>query len=395
MSSYQSRPSVSQSRPQSRPAQSTKVSTSPQRPSAPSQVASQRPGSSGQKLSSTAGSRVESRPGGVGGQRPSQGQLQQHLNLPQPGGKGMSDATKVGIGVAAGSLGLAGAKQLLESQRPGGTRPEAGDRGGVGERPGVGDRMQASTLPAERPGARERPGIGGRPGTGERPAHLPAGQNAGQIRHNVQGRYDNLFSPQWWGDHPNMANAYWQNFGKNQLWRHATWAALGGWVAGTSWDSPAYYNYGEDIYYQDEQVYMNGKPVAAADEYYQQATTLAKSAPPAQESETEWLPLGVFAISKDQASDSNMVLQLAVEKDGVIGGTYYNTTTDIARPVRGMVDKKSQRAAWTFSDGKNTNVIMETGIFNLTQDQTEALVHFGKDKTQQCLMVRLDESKKQ
>ena len=119
-----------------------------------------------------------------------------------------------------------------------------------------------------------------------------------------------------------------------------------------SWDSPAYYNYGEDIYYQDEQVYMNGKPVAGADEYYQQATAIAKSAPPAQESETEWLPLGVFAISKDQATDSNMVLQLAVEKDGVIAGTYYNTTTDVVRPVRGMVDKKTQRAAWTFSDGK-------------------------------------------
>ena len=194
-----------------------------------------------------------------------------------------------------------------------------------------------------------------------------------------------------------MANSYWQNFGKyirtQSWWRHASWAALGGWVAGSSWDSPAYYDYGEGIYYQDEQVYMDGKPVAAADEYYQQANNLAKSAPPAQESEAEWLPLGIFAISKDQATDSNMVLQLAVEKSGVIGGTYYNTTTDIARPVRGMVDKKSQRAAWTFDDGKNADVIMETGIFNLTQDQTEALVHFGKDKTQQCLMVRLNEPK--
>ena len=166
-------------------------------------------------------------------------------------------------------------------------------------------------------------------------------------------------------------------------------------MAGSSWDSPAYYDYGEGIYYEDEQVYMNGKPVASADEYYQQASDLAKSAPPAQESETEWLPLGVFAISRDQATDSNVVLQLAVEKDGVIAGTYYNTTTDIARPVKGKVDKKTQRAAWTFDDGKNTDIIMETGIFNLTQDQTEALVHFGNEKTQQWLLVRLDQPKKQ
>jgi hypothetical protein len=86
-------------------------------------------------------------------------------------------------------------------------------------------------------------------------------------------------------------------------------------------------------------------------------------------------------------------LQLAVDKDGVIAGTYYNTTTDIGRPVRGKVDKKTQRAAWTFSDGKNTDIIMETGIFNLTQDQTEALVHFGKEKTQKWLMVRLNQPK--
>ena len=240
--------------------------------------------------------------------------------------------------------------------------------------------------------------VGGRPGIGDRPAQLPSRPNAGQIRDNLQGRYDNLFTPQWWKDHPQMAQAYWQNFGKyqyarNHWWRPAAWAALGGWVAGSSWESPAYYDYGEGIYYEDEQVYAGGKPVASAEEYYQQASDLATSAPPAQASETEWLPLGVFAISRAQATDSNALLQLAVDKDGVIAGTYYNTSTDIGRPVRGRVDKKTQRAAWTFSDGKNTDIIMETGIFNLTQDQTEALVHFGKEKTQQWLMVRLDQPK--
>ena len=117
-----------------------------------------------------------------------------------------------------------------------------------------------------------------------------------------------------------MAQAYWQNFGKyqyarNHWWRPAAWAALGGWVAGSSWESPAYYDYGEGIYYEDEQVYMNGKPVASAEEYYQQASDLATSAPPAQASETEWLPLGVFAVSRDQATDSNVLLQLAVDKE--------------------------------------------------------------------------------
>jgi hypothetical protein len=34
---------------------------------------------------------------------------------------------------------------------------------------------------------------------------------------------------------------------------------------------------------------------------------------------------------------------------------------------------------------------METGIFNLTKDQTGVLAHFGKERTQQWTMVRLKE----
>jgi hypothetical protein len=412
-SSSPSRSSASQSKPKqssnvaSRPQHSTtpsKAVSQQQRPATPSKAASQRPSTSGQKPSSAAGSKVASKGPATGGGKPSQGQVQDFLNLPQQGGKGMSDLGKIGAGAAAGALGYAGAKQLLGSQGPGGERPGAGDRGGVGERPGEGDRLQASTLPAERPGVggpggvSGPGGVGGRPGVGDRPSQLPSRANAGQIRDNLQGRYDNIFTPQGLKDHPQMANAYWQNFGKyqyarNHWWRPAAWASLGGWVAGSSWESPAYYDYGEGIYYEDEQVYAGGKPVASAEEYYQQASDLATSAPPAQASEIEWLPLGVFAISRAQATDSNALLQLAVDKDGVIAGTYYNTSTDIGRPVRGRVDKKTQRAAWTFSDGKNTDIIMETGISNLTQDQTEALVHFGKEKSQQWLMVRLEQPK--
>ena len=375
---------------QSTQRQSPNVASRPQHSSTSSHAASQRTSSSGQKISSAAGSKVEKRLPDAGGAKPSQGQLQQFLDLPKQGGKGASDLAKIGVGAAAGALGYAGAQQLLESKKPG------GDRGDLAERPGAGDRLQASTLPAERPGAGGRPGIGDRPSIPDRPTQLPSRPNADQIRDNLQDRYYNVFTPQSWNTHPQMAQAYWQNFGRyqyarNHWWRPATWAALGGWVAGSSWSSPAYYDYGDGIYYEGEQVYMNGKPVASAEEYYQQASNLATSAPPAQASESEWLPLGVFAVSRDQATDSNVLLQLAVDKKGIIAGTYYNTTTDVARPVRGGVDQKTQLAAWTFSDGKNTDIIMETGLFNLTQDQTEALVHFGKEKTQQWLMVRLDQ----
>jgi hypothetical protein len=86
-----------------------------------------------------------------------------------------------------------------------------------------------------------------------------------------------------------------------------------------------------------------------------------------------------------------MYLQLAVSKQGVINGTVQNTATDTAQPIEGMVDKETQRAAWAIQ-GKSSP-IMETGLGNLTQDTTPALVHFADGTTQQWLLVRLDQPK--
>jgi hypothetical protein len=53
-----------------------------------------------------------------------------------------------------------------------------------------------------------------------------------------------------------------------------------------------------------------------------------------------------------------------------------------------MVDKQTQRAAWTVQG--QTRPLMETGIVNLTQETSPALVHFADGSTQQWLLVRLD-----
>src|SRR5207253_2085332 len=104
----------------------------------------------------------------------------------------------------------------------------------------------------------------------------------------------------------------------------------------------------------------------------------------------EWLPLGVFAMTADDSPQAvpNMFLQLAVSNEGIIAGTYQNKSTGKTESVEGMVDRKSQRATWTIV-GKNTP-IMETGIDNLTQNETRALVHFADGQTQQWLLVRIE-----
>lgn len=200
-----------------------------------------------------------------------------------------------------------------------------------------------------------------------------------QFRDN-HPRYD------FWKGHPNWARWRW-----NRPYRWATWGLITGWFSGWGWGDASAYSYGDNIYYQDDTVYYGDNAVATSEEYAQQAQTLATSAPePAADS--EWLPLGVFAMTQDGQSSGpppTIFLQLTVSKEGVIAGTVTNTETDTVQAIEGLVDKKTQRTAWVI-EGKDSP-IMETGIANLTRDEAPALLHFADGQTQQWLLVRLEE----
>ncbi len=195
----------------------------------------------------------------------------------------------------------------------------------------------------------------------------------------------------WYPGHPHYRpGGYW--------WRWATPVAITGWIA-YRWANPIYYTYGPggNVYYENNVVYVNGQQYGPAEQYYQEATTLAASVPEVTEeqaNEMEWMPLGVFALTAEGVNATSMYLQLAVSKNGVIAGTFYNESTGVTHPVEGMVDEKTQRAVWKAADGTNPNLVMECGIYNLTQDQAPVLVHFGPEQTQNALLVRLDESER-
>lgn len=152
---------------------------------------------------------------------------------------------------------------------------------------------------------------------------------------------------------------------------------------------PMYYDYGTNVTYVNNNVYVNGQDVGTAAQYYQQADQLATTGANADApSDEQWMPLGVFAITQGDQASSNMTLQLAVNKAGILRGNYTNSVTGQTLPVQGSVNKKTQRAAWTV--GTNKNNVFETGIYNLTKDEAPMLIHFGKTRTQQWLLVRLD-----
>jgi hypothetical protein len=125
--------------------------------------------------------------------------------------------------------------------------------------------------------------------------------------------------------------------------------------------------------------------------YIQQAEAIALSEPEIKPAAKDWMPLGVFAITKDgepTGAEPTMFLQLALSKQGVLNGTFQNTATNTVKAVEGMVDKQTQRAAWTVQG--ESRPLMEAGIANLTQDSTAVLVHFPDNTTQRALLVRLE-----
>jgi hypothetical protein len=241
-----------------------------------------------------------------------------------------------------------------------------------------------------------------RPSTVAVNRHALASQ-ASRVRENFN--HHDCFRGNWWDRHRGG-------------WRAARWAAAGaaagygaavtggggdegGYAYSTpTWgdtssyggyaSEPAYYDYGSNVVYEGNNVYVNGDAAATQEQYGRQASILADTGKAARASdEEEWLPLGVFAMVQGEQVNGNDLFQLAVNKSGVIRGNYYNALSDTALPVYGFVDKKTQRAAWTVGDRKEP--VFEAGIANLTRSETTMLVHYGGGRAQQWTLVRVNQ----
>lgn len=208
--------------------------------------------------------------------------------------------------------------------------------------------------------------------------------------------------------------------------------------------TPVYYNYGDNVVYQGDMVYVNGVPFVSAEKYYEQSLELASrgekttviqvvqpnadgtgytmvdpnqatpttQAPlptiaptignkPAAATSTgfnteampedpseQWLPLGTFAILKDEETGtSEQVLQLAMNRGGVLRGNIYDEKEDKLLPIIGAVDQETQRVAFRLADDQSR--VYECGLWNLTQESLPLLVHEGKEKTETMKAVRL------
>lgn len=192
--------------------------------------------------------------------------------------------------------------------------------------------------------------------------------------YNRHPGYNNWFSGDFYNRYDRHP-AYWN--ARADYWRRNAWGDYNSWL-GYGWSSPYYYDDSDGLYYS----YDNYQP-----------DTTAVSAPSYVPQPNEWYPLGIFALSSspETSSTSNFVYQLAVNKQGEVDGTLYNTSTNLVYDIEGSLNQETQIVS--FRVANDTAPVMSTGLFNLTQDQTQILVQFVNGSEQTWTLTRLNQSK--
>src|SRR6185437_13084087 len=181
--------------------------------------------------------------------------------------------------------------------------------------------------------------------------------------------YYNAFRPGWYAQYPGAWLA--AGWTAARIWSAPAWGAVSSYCDYPA--EPAYYDYGESVVYSGDNVVINGETEIPAEQYQQQAGDLAQAGKSAkvEAKGDDFQPLGVFAMVGEGETKSTNIFQLAVSKEGIVRGNYYNAIADTTEAVFGSVDKKTQRAAWTVGERKTP--IYEAGIANLTREETSVL----------------------
>jgi len=199
-------------------------------------------------------------------------------------------------------------------------------------------------------------------------------------------------------------------------------AIMGASGGGGSQKQPASYS---NVTYNGGNVYIDGQPAGSSADFYKQAQQLASTsygaaaaAPGAVEgagagymgqvpaggaypsggaveqgspdsASGDWKPLGTFSLSPTGQAQTGMMIQLEINKGGVLHGTYYNRLTMENAPVYGALDKATQRVSWTL--GMNPSTVFDAGLGDLLKDESTILVHYDSTNTQHMTLTRLKE----
>lgn len=152
-----------------------------------------------------------------------------------------------------------------------------------------------------------------------------------------------------------------------------------------------------NVSYNGGNVYINGTAAGTDEDYYNQAQGLAsvgvqyanvnEQNENTSTSSEEWKSLGVFSLVQPGQTQSSMLVQLAINKDGVVRGNYFNQITNENSEVYGSIDKQTQRISFTL--GQNSKTVFDTTLHDIMKEDAPVLVHYGPTNTQSMMLVRL------
>ena len=218
-------------------------------------------------------------------------------------------------------------------------------------------------------------------------ATSPAGPHAAS--HHAAG--------QWHGGASPAAYKYYHHWYAHHYhpWGAVSWTRLAAWTAVAF--RPVYYNYQivDGTVYQDGESIGSTEDVAAkAAALVLDASTSAQSAMPTgaeglAQSDQDWLPLGVFAVMPSLDGNYEVAVQLAIDRDGHLAGTYRNLAGGVTLPITGGIDAQGQQAAWQI--GETDPIVMQTGLDNLTRNASPVLIFFPDGASERWILERLRE----
>lgn len=284
-----------------------------------------------------------------------------------------------------------GYRHPQHDRRPDKKEPGANDRRpDPNYRPGPNDRHPG---PDYRPGPNDRhPDPNYRPGPNDRrPAPAPA---PGSGHHDSKPKFGISIGPHGigfsvsQGGHRPFSVDFWKSYKYNG----PTWGYMAAgprrpdsyWMGTTSWNNLR----GFFPYRWDRPIPMGPRPQPN----YQMAAQLAfvnRHLPPnynpAQE---QWLPLGTFVMADDlnYTQDSSYYVQLAVNRDGFVSGSMFNSQDNQVLPVVGRIDPRTQQLAFSV---QGWSEVFSTSVYDLTQNQASVLVMRGPQDYQVDYMVRV------
>jgi hypothetical protein len=91
-----------------------------------------------------------------------------------------------------------------------------------------------------------------------------------------------------------------------------------------------------------------------------------------------WMNLGVFALKPAEAAAANLVVHLAVCRDGVVRGSQFDTVSEKSANLRGAVDKNSLRVRWSAEDEPRR--VFQAPLGELTKPEGKLVVQAPQSK---------------